>query len=310
MAHGYPDWHRGSIIEGIRNGEAKGVNLDDLGNLVALLKGVYEGIPTILACDENGNINVNVQVLSAATPIEPATAGTIFKTTEQTPLTEIKVKNLSGTANIPVTESAPLTEIKVKNLSGTANIPVTESAPLTQIKVEPLAVGTVFKTTEQSPLTSIQVEPKAGMGNLLVNLNAQSSDYIKTNDYLGLYTAGQGSGSLTANTTKTIFSVNGNILLHFCRLYLSDIGGIDDDYINIVFNGAQTVSFWLGIPSTQSLRDVPWSFFTCDEYNNVDNTYSFVLNRPLRAHTSLAISVSERNGRTPSYNFDYFYSLI
>lgn len=65
MAKGYPDWHRGSLMQGLLAGVPTGVNMDAAGNLIALLKGLYGTTPTGLQCDATGNIKIDLSVQSA-----------------------------------------------------------------------------------------------------------------------------------------------------------------------------------------------------------------------------------------------------
>jgi hypothetical protein len=174
MVSGYPDWYRGSILFGIYNEMPKGINLDSAGNIVALLKGTFDDVPTILACDTDGNIKVNVQVNATPTPIIPSDPPQSIPITEQSPLTSIQVEPKTGMGNLAVTESSPLTSIQVEPKTGMGNLAVTESSPLTSIQVEPKTGMGNLAVTESSPLTSIQVEPKTGMGNLAVDVKASS----------------------------------------------------------------------------------------------------------------------------------------
>lgn len=122
MVKGYPDYYRGSILFGIKDGVPVGINMDDAGNLVAMLKAMFGTTPTTLACDEDGNLKVNIEVQTDIGKVEPAEAGTIFKTTEQNPLTEIKVKSAAGATNIPVDIAAiSLGSLNVKYNLGTFN---------------------------------------------------------------------------------------------------------------------------------------------------------------------------------------------
>ena len=150
---GHKDYFTGVVINGLNNGELVPLSTDSGGNLSALLKGQYNGEPTVIKCDEDGSINVNVagnsgvvvvepnpaaanfpvdiKAQTAALLIRPDATNPIFKTQEQSPLTEIKVKSSAGDTNIPVDICAQtLSPIVVaplgqdnKNIKAVYNIP-------------------------------------------------------------------------------------------------------------------------------------------------------------------------------------------
>ena len=72
MASGFPDWFTGSLMHGKDGDDLRALLCDAAGYIAALLKGDYLGTPTTLACDADGNIQVNIKVASTTTPIVPS----------------------------------------------------------------------------------------------------------------------------------------------------------------------------------------------------------------------------------------------
>jgi hypothetical protein len=121
---GHKDYFTGVVINGLNGTTLVPLAADAGGNLSALLKANYNGTPTTLKCDADGSINVTVAGNSGVVVVDPKPAGAnfpvdiktqtaallirpdatnpIFKTQEQSPLTEIKVKSSAGATNIPV----------------------------------------------------------------------------------------------------------------------------------------------------------------------------------------------------------------
>jgi len=320
MVKGYPDYYRGSILFGLKDGVPVGINMDDAGNLVAMLKAMFGATPTTLACDVDGNLKVNIEVQSSVGMVEPAETTTVFKTTEQVPLTSIQVKPLSPATTIPVTESAPLTSIQVKPLSPATTIPVTESAPLTSIQVKPLSPATTIPVTESAPLTSIQIEPKSGAADLNVKLNSQTGNAnvniaasglnvpisiaaqtlaaVNISQAAGTFAEVAYGTALNAAANADIFDVSGKLFVQYIDVSFNSTIAVTNAHITFTVDGVEMLEITFdSLRTGYSMNGTFWPF-GIRLFDDKLFKYTLFLKSQFTCKTSLKINISNTDAQT------------
>jgi hypothetical protein len=279
VAKGYPDYYRGSLLFGMLDDVPTGINMDNAGNLIALLKAMNGVNPVTLACDADGNLKVSVEVNTAIGAVEPKDATTIFKVTPD-----------GGAAIMKVAEQAPLTTIKVAP---------TDSNPT--FKVTPDGGAAIMKVAEQSPLTSIQVEPKAGMDNLKIDINAQTVGAISTLPKIGTYSFSQVNAPITAGNHGTVFNLTGKLRIDRIEIMLSSTAKLVNEYLWWYVDGAGiNLSGVENFRSNYLPNGMQWPL-KCILMDDVNFKYGFICDVPFYVNTAFS-AVLYANSLVTVYN--------
>lgn len=282
---GHRDYFTGVVIHGYNGDELIPLSSDAGGNLSALLKAQYLGVPTIIKCDADGGINVNVTGNNGIVVVEPNPTSTNFP---------VDIKAQTGVLSVRPDSSNPIFR-------------TSEQTPLTQIKIEPLANSTIFKTAEQTPLTEIKVKSSAGAANIPVDIVAQTGGALNVRSIPLACVRFQSSLNATASTESQLFTFTGAGSVLCFSILVSGTGVINSDSLKLYIDGVSfTTGYFIDTVSGVRLDDY-CGCIRASCFDNVLFRYRFILHEHLFFNTSFSIGYVEAQARTPNIETTVLY---
>jgi len=288
VAKGYPDYYRGSLLFGLRDDIPTGINMDDAGNLVALLKAMSGTTPVTLACDADGNLKVSVEVNTAIGAVEPKDTSTVFKVTPDGGAAVMKVAEQSPLTTIKVAPTDANPTFKVTPDGGAAVMKVAEQSPLTSMKIEPKEAATTFKTEEQNPLSDIEVSQVAP---------ADLAEIVT-------------SGTLTSYDYTTLLNFTTSCKLHFAYVEFYDY--LPTAVLSVQFSGSYPNTTLI---THDSLRDISFQdlfsyLFKYTTFDTVNNVFVITFKTPITITATTAFKAYLNSNAPIKYRARALYSPL